>query len=545
MRNTDKFKPLRFGTSGLRALVTEMTDMECYINTMGFIFFLKRRGEINEKQKRIALGGDLRFSTRRIMSAVAEAIKDSGCEIDFCGEVPTPTLTYYAMQNGMPSMIVTGSHIPDDRNGIKFTKKAGEILKEDEPDILANVAEARKTEYNKDEKETQFDSSGMFKSTQPLPGSDKKAVDFYIRRYTETFPAGCLSGLKIVQYQHSAVGRDIIKEIFGKLGAEIIPAKRSDKFVAVDTEKVTDQTRALLKELAGEYSPFAVISTDGDSDRPLLADENGEFLPGDKLGVLVSMYLKPDFAAIPISANDAVVSTLKEEGVKVVRTKIGSPYVVKAMNDELAKDPEAGVVSWESNGGYLLGSDWKIGDKALKALPTRDTALPLLAVILLARGKNISISELIKKSLPHRYTYADLLREYPMEVSQKIITSFSPPKELKIAEVEFEKKKIEYLDGKEEDLGSDKKLSDPLVETKENLSKGYFTPELGFSAISAINFIDGIRIAFTNGDVSHLRPSGNAPEFRNYATADTQERAEEIVRTGIGKILPKMREDLE
>jgi phosphomannomutase len=59
-----------------------------------------------------------------------------------------------------------------------------------------------------------------------------------------------------------------------------------------------------------------------------------------------------------------------------------------------------------------------------------------------------------------------------------------------------------------------------------------------------LNFIDGIRIVFENGDVSHLRPSGNAPEFRNYATADTKERAEEIVKVGLDKILPKMREDI-
>ncbi|MGD2278655.1 MAG: phosphomannomutase [Candidatus Omnitrophota bacterium] len=544
MADREKFKPLRFGTSGLRGLVTEMTDMECYINTMGFIKFLKKRGDTDESRNKIAIAGDLRSSTPRIMAAVSKAIEDSECVTINCGKCPAPTLAYYAMQEGFPSIMVTGSHIPDDRNGIKFNKRSGEVLKEDESDILANVADARKEEYEKSDEETQFDDAGMFKESPMLPLETGEAIEVYIRRYTEAFPSDALSGVKIAQYQHSAVGRDILKEILEKLGAEVVPAARSEEFVAVDTEKVTDQTRALLKKLAAEYKPFAVVSTDGDSDRPLLADENGEFLPGDKLGVLASIYLKPDFVAIPISANDAVVSSLGKKGIEVVQTKIGSPYVIKAMNDELVKNPKTKTVSWESNGGFLTGSDWTINGKTLKALPTRDTALPLLSVLLLAREKEVSVSELIKTSLPSRETHADLLREYPREISQEIVKSFSPPKDLGVAEVDFERKKVRYLDRRIEELGTDKELAGSAEKIKDELGKKYFTPDLGFTPIVTLNFIDGIRIVFENGDVSHLRPSGNAPEFRNYATADTKERAEEIVKVGLDKILPKMREDI-
>jgi phosphomannomutase len=545
MFDREKFKPLRFGTSGLRALVAEMTDMECYINTKGFIGFLKERGEVGGEHKRIALGGDLRFSTPRIMLAVARAIEDSGCEADFCGKTPSPTLAYYAMQNGIPSIMVTGSHIPDDRNGIKFTKRTGEVLKSDESSILKNVASSREEEYRKNEEESLFDDNGMFKTSQALPEEDTRAIDVYLGRYTGAFPEDCLAGIKIVLYQHSAVGRDIIKEIFEKLGAEVIAAERSEKFVPVDTENVSEETRALLEKLAKEYKPFAVISTDGDSDRPLLADENGKFLPGDKLGALVSMYLKPDFAAIPISANDAVVSALNKKGIKVVQTKIGSPYVIKAMNDELAKNAASKVVSWESNGGFLLGSDWDINGKLLKALPTRDAVLSLLAPILLAKEEGVSLSELIKGSLPSRYTHADLLKEYPREISQAIIKSIAPPAELNIGQVDFEDKRIKYLDGSEKGLSADKELAGSMMETKERLENEYFTSGLGFARIKAINFIDGIRIIFASGDVSHLRPSGNAPEFRNYATANTRDRAEEIVKIGLEEILPKMRKDIE
>ena len=509
-----KFKPLTFGTSGLRDLVENMTDMECYINCRGFIYFLEERGEVSSS---IAFGGDRRFSTPRIMTAVAQAIMDAGYEPLCCGKVPSPTLVLYGIQNGIPSIMVTGSHIPDNRNGIKFSKLTGEVLKTDEEDILKNVAKAREEEYSKNEEETSFNGNGMFKDKHPAPKPllECEAIDLYISRYLRAFSSDTLKGKKIVLYQHSAVGRDVIEKILKGLGAEVQAVGRSEAFVPVDTEKVSEDTRNKLKRWAAECAPFAIVSTDGDSDRPLLADENGEFLTGDKLGALVSIFLKPDFAAVPISANDAVVSALTTEGIEVKQTKIGSPYVIAAMNEKLAGDPSAKVVSWESNGGFLLGSDWSVEKGTLKALPTRDAVLPLISAIRLAINNSETISALIDKSLPHRYTHADVTDnntpgcgEYTADMGKEIIQMFSPTND------------------------------DEIDTIKEKLSK-YFNKERGFGEIIDVNYTDGIRIVFDNGDVSHLRPSGNAPEFRNYATADTQERADEIVKKRI-YILPEM-----
>ena len=62
-----------------------------------------------------------------------------------------------------------------------------------------------------------------------------------------------------------------------------------------------------------------------------------------------------------------------------------------------------------------------------------------------------------------------------------------------------------------------------------------FSPALGFGAICRLNYIDGVRVCFDNGDVAHFRPSGNADELRIYAVADTLERAEAIARMGVAE----------
>ena len=541
----DKFKSLEFGTSGLRDKVTAMTDMECYINTRGFIMFLEERGDIDSLNKDIALSGDLRSSTPRIMSSVSVAIKDSGYSTLFCGRVPTPTLACYAMGRRIPGIMVTGSHIPDDRNGIKFTKKSGEVLKTDEDDILRNVKHARTTEYKKSPQESLFDAKGMFKKEYNLPDAEceTEAINIYANRYSDIFQGKPLAHKKIVLYQHSAVGGDIVQNIFEGIGADVIPIERSDKFIAVDTEKVSIDTAALLQKTSREHKPFAIITTDGDSDRPLLADENGSFLPGDKLGALVSMFLNPDYVAIPISANDAVVSSLGKRGINVIQTRIGSPYIIDAMNSEIERNPGSKVAGWECNGGFLIGSDWTINHSILRSLPTRDAVLPLISVLLLAIKDNIAISELITSRLPNRYTHADVIDDktpgceiYTAEMGKTIIKMLSPENS-DISQVDFREEGIK-TNGVDCSTGS----GHNLTWIKEKLCN-YFTNERGFTDIVSINFIDGIRIVFSNNDVVHLRPSGNAPEFRIYATADTQEAANRIVGK-TADIIPDIIRDL-
>ncbi len=123
--------PLKFGTSGVRGLVTNMTDEECYLYSKAFIEHLKTK----TSPKVISLSGDFRSSTPRIKNAVAFAIREEGLDLDNCGDIPTGALTFHGIQEGRASIMVTGSHIPDDRNGIKFNMPWGEILKEDEIEI--------------------------------------------------------------------------------------------------------------------------------------------------------------------------------------------------------------------------------------------------------------------------------------------------------------------------------------------------------------------------------------------------------------------------
>ena len=169
-----------------------------------------------------------------------------------------------------------------------------------------------------------------------------------MRRFVGSFASGGLSGLRVLVYQHSAVGRDLLPRILRELGADVCTAARSETFVPIDTENIADEELDRLEKLAvaaeGDGPLDAIVSTDGDSDRPLViavlpAAEAGprgrrvRFLSGDLLGIVVAEYLGADAAAVPISSNDAVERRMAERGVFLRTTRIGSPYVVAALDE--------------------------------------------------------------------------------------------------------------------------------------------------------------------------------------------------------------------
>ena len=539
--------PLAFGTSGLRGLVKDITDLEAYINVKGALRYLMRSGDIHTDSC-VVIAGDLRPSTDRIMRACAQAIIDLGCRVENAGRIPTPALIAHAISRRSAGIMVTGSHIPFDRNGIKINKSVGEVLKSDEAGIIDEVEQVRAEEYSRSASATAFDVCGMLKCGPELPVVDGAAEAAYVRRYRSSFARGGLSGMRILVYQHSAVGRDLLARILHELGAEVVSAGRSETFIPIDTENITDEQLERLEALVvsceingGPIS--AVVSTDGDSDRPLVtavlpaaAVEPGarrvRFLPGDLLGAVVAEYLRADAAAVPISANDAVERWFGERNVVLAKTRIGSPFVVAALEDLRARGKHKRIVGWEANGGFLTGTDIELNGATLTALPTRDALLPILANLFAAAEQGVSLATLWER-LPARFGRAGLLDNFPVAASQAILAQLIPPGT--VVEVEFDGGSVvdcSRVDGARIRLAGS--AAKDWQHCQATLTR-YFTPALGFDAIARVNVLDGVRVYFRNGDIAHIRPSGNAPQLRIYAVSASQKRADRIVELALAE----------
>src|ERR1017187_4466770 len=239
---------LQFGTSGRRGLVVHLTQLEIYINVLAELQYLQ---SLPSEEGGIVPGGeiyyayDLRPSSTEyvpgqqgygeICQAVDQAIRHAGMQPVNLGRIPTPALTCYALARNRGSIMITGSHIPFDRNGYKLNTSAGELLKEHEAPIQKSVQRVRARLLSEPFADSLFDEQGRFKTGhRNLAEVSAEASSAYLERYTSFFSGASLAGQSILVYQHSAVGRDLLVEMLEKFAAKAIPVGRSETFVPID-----------------------------------------------------------------------------------------------------------------------------------------------------------------------------------------------------------------------------------------------------------------------------------------------------------------------
>jgi len=162
--------------------------------------------------------------------------------------------------------------------------------------------------------------------------------------------------------------------------------------------------------------------------------------------------------------------------------------------EKLAAAGQAGVVGYESNGGFLVGSAIRRDGRMLAPLPTRDAVLPILALLAMSRERHVSVSGLAH-DLPARFTSSDRIKDFATEKSRQLIQQLSASNEA-----------IQQLVG-----------------------------ELCGQPVG-LDQTDGLRMSFDSGEIVHLRPSGNAPELRCYAEAGSQDRAKLLAQTVLHRV---------
>ena len=459
--------PPKFGTSGLRGLVTELTPDLVRAHVRAFIAACPQGHAVH-------VGRDLRPSSPEIAGEVIAAVRAAGLRAVDHGALPTPALALAAMSAGCGAVMVTGSHIPADRNGLKFYVPAGEVSKQDETAILAAL-------------ETDFEDAATPGGTE----TPTTALPAYADRYVQAFGPQALAGLRVGVYEHSSVARDVMGEIFRNLGATPVPLARSEVFIPVDTEAVDPDTRDMLAQWARDHALDAIVSTDGDADRPMLTDGGGTLVPGDVLGPLTARFLGIDALVTPVSSNTMVDGM--DAFTTVTRTRIGSPFVIAAMETAIADGSEPKIAGYEANGGFLLGCAAEAPAGMLAPLMTRDCLLPLIAPLAAARAQGQSLADLVA-ALPPRFTAADRVQEVPTEKSRAFIDRLAASA---AARADFFE---------------------------------------GVGAEVATDLTDGLRVSFEGGAIVHLRPSGNAPECRCYAEADSPEAALSLVNTHLARL---------
>ncbi|WP_205926034.1 phosphomannomutase [Rhizobium sp. P38BS-XIX] len=465
---------MKFGTSGLRGLSVDLVGRASALYATAFAHHLLKSGHAKPGDL-VLVGRDFRESSPAISATCIGALKRAGMTPIDCGALPTPALALYGLQLKAASLMITGSHIPADRNGIKFYRPDGEIDKQDEMAISAEASAIVDTLID----ETPDSAENRAAQTEAL----------FVERNKSLLPADSLAGLTIGVYQHSTVARDLFADVLSHYGARVVPLGRSEDFIPVDTEAVSAETINLMKGWAPEHRLDAIVSADGDGDRPLVADETGEPLRGDLLGLIAANFLGAAVVVTPVTSNSGIEAA---GSYAVTRTRVGSPYVIAGMDEAIAAG-KTNIMGFEANGGTLTGSRFTVEGEALDALPTRDSFLPILATLYAAaRAKKPLSSVAGSYRLP--FAAADRLENFPVETSAALMT---------------------YLRASDANLAA------------------FLAPIAGVASKSDI---DGLRVTLADGRIIHFRPSGNAPEMRCYVEASSESEAKTLLEQGLDLI---------
>lgn len=442
---------LKFGTSGLRGLGKDLDRETCYAYVGAFLAMLEERGE---RLEAVCIGFDLRATSQSIALYCAEAAAARGLRVINAGPVPTPALARYALNRRLPALMITASHNPPEHNGIKFYRPDGELAKVDEAPIKALLDAALPAPH----------------PLTPPPLTTEVARE-YAESFVGLFSPHALAGLRLGVDQHSAVGRDMLVDVLQSLGAECTVTRRSETFIAVDTEAVDAEYLAMAKSWLDAGNFDAIVSTDGDGDRPLLIDGDGRQVLGDSLGILAARALGFSKVVTPVSSTSAVEASGFFD--TVARTRIGSPFVIEAMT---ALAAEGGAVAgFEGNGGFLTEGVQFWRDRLVPALPTRDAILPIVAVLSTAVESGVPVAGLVGR-LPARAKATGRLADVDiLRGAQWIEGLVAAPNTLKL-----------------------------------------------LSGTAEVQTVDGAKFVLADGNSLHLRLSGNAPELRVYVeTAST------------------------
>jgi len=345
-----------FGTDGVRGKagkkLNAMTAMRLAM-AVGIYF---RKNAVNNK---IIVGKDTRRSGYMIENAIVSGLTAVGYDVRQIGPMPTPAVAFLTEDMRCDAgIMISASHNPYFDNGVKFFDALGNKLNEKEEAEIEAI-------YNDDE---------LIESSQKVEfeiGRSKRIDDVigrYIVHIKNSFPKNLtLHGVRIVLDVSNGAAYKVAPTVFTELGADVVVIndKPNGSNInlncgALHPEELGDKVRKLRADIGFAF--------DGDADRLVVVDENGDVVHGDKLLGVLSVYLKnnkklqKNGSVATVMSNQALEDYLGKNGIELYRCNVGDKYVLETFTKE-------GLNFGGEQSGHIILADFaKTGDALVAAL---------------------------------------------------------------------------------------------------------------------------------------------------------------------------------
>lgn len=385
-----------FGTDGVRGVANKELTVELAMNLgkAGAYVLTKEKAH----KPTILVGGDTRISGEMLANALMAGICSVGADAVYVGVVPTPAIAYLTRHYGYDAgVVISASHNPSEYNGIKFFNGDGYKLSDLLEDEIEEVMRMNSAEL-------------------PMPVGGEvghityryDAKDDYVRFACSLIDLD-LSGLKIVVDTAEGASYYTAPKTLESLGAKPVVIHNHPDGVNINRACGSTHMEELKKRVVEEGADLG-IAFDGDADRMLAVDENGNMVDGDQIMAICGLYmrnqgrLKKDTVVATVMSNLGFFRMGEKEGINIVRTKVGDRYVLEYM---LANGCNLGG---EQSGHVIFLDENTTGDGLI-------SALHLLEVIVKS-GKKLSELASVMRVLPQALVNArvsNIKKEYYMD----------------------------------------------------------------------------------------------------------------------------------
>ena len=398
-----------FGTDGVRGIAN--TELDCDL-----AYKLGRAGGYvltkGKEKVKVIVGKDTRVSGDMLESALIAGLMSVGCDVITVGVIPTPGVAYLTrFYNADCGVVISASHNPVEYNGIKFFNQDGYKL-DDEIELEIE-------KYIKDISKVEVRPTGN-KVGRKLHQHD--AVRDYVD-YLKSIVNVDLSGIKVVLDCANGAAYKVGPMVFEELGATVISINNTPDGNNINDKCGSTHPESLQKAVV-EHNADLGLAYDGDADRLIAVDENGNIVDGDHIMVLSAIHLKnkgklaQDTLVVTVMSNIGLKIAAEEHDIKLATTAVGDRYVLEEMKN-------SGFNLGGEQSGHMIFLDYNTtGDGVLSSL--------VLAQIVLEEGKNLS-------------ELAAVMTQYPQVLVNARIKNENKNRYMEYPEISSEIERIEKL----------------------------------------------------------------------------------------------------
>jgi phosphoglucosamine mutase len=320
-----------FGTDGVRGVVGD--DL-----TVDLVERLGKAATMWSGRGRVFVGRDTRGSGPELEEAFARGVVAAGGNAVLAGVLPTPAVALLALDLGV---VISASHNPPEYNGVKLFDRDGSKL----------------TDASEEEIEALLDA--------PAPGGgtiDRVGVytESYLEHVVERFGTD-LTGLRIAVDCANGAYAGIGPQAFEQLGADVVAIGDHPDGTNINVGYGATDLAALSNEVV-EAGCDLGVAFDGDGDRMLAVDADGNTVDGDQILAILALHLGVEVVAVTVMTNLGFHRLMEERGIRVLTTPVGDRYVLEALRRE------NGILGGEQSGHVICLRDHVAGDGLAAAL---------------------------------------------------------------------------------------------------------------------------------------------------------------------------------